>query len=303
MIREMLEIKNPAEVVRSIESFIRDNVKYFYKDGAILGISGGVDSALTAFLTVRALGRERVFALFLPDRDSDPQSKDDAYLVAKTLGIELKTVDITKILSAIGVYKLAPRGAALVPRKVKEEYVRSHYSAFNDEKETAFIKDLKGGEGNEELMRGIAYHRVKHRVRMVMWYFYGEQKNYLVVGCCNKTEKLTGYFVKYGDGGSDIDPIADLYKTQVRQLARFVGVPERIIEKAPSPDLVPGITDEFALGITYEKLDIILYGITNNISKQDIIKEGVSEKEIQYVKTLMKLSEHMRKMPKTPFGG
>jgi NAD+ synthase len=302
MIKEMLEIKNPANTVEQIELFIRENVKYFYKDGAVLGISGGIDSALTAFLTVHALGKDRVFALFLPDRDSDPQSKKDAQLVADTLGIKLKTIDITKILSAIGVYKLAPKAAAFVPRKAKEQYVRSHYSAFSDKNETAFIKDLKGGEGNKELMRGIAYHRVKHRVRMVMWYFYGEQKNYLVVGCCNKTEKLTGYFVKYGDGGSDIDPIANLYKTQVKQLARFVGVPEQIIQKAPSPDLVPGITDEFALGISYNKLDIILYGLEKGLSEQDILNEGISEKEIEYVKEMMKLSAHMREMPKTPFG-
>lgn len=302
MIKKMLEIKNPDKTLKSIEAFIRENVKRFYKDGAILGISGGLDSAITAFLTVRALGKDRVFALFIPDRDSDPKSKEDAYLVADTLGIKLKTIKITKILAEIGTYRLTPRTAAFVPRKMKEKYVYSHYTSYNDERETAFIKNLKGGAGNEEMTRYIAYPRVKHRIRMVVLYFYGEQKNYIVLGCCNKTEKLTGYFVKYGDGGSDIDPIADLYKTQVRQLARFVGVPQRIIEKAPSPDLVPGMTDEFALGIEYEKLDIILYGLMKGLSKEDILKEDVSEKEIEYVKMLMELSEHMREMPRTPFG-
>jgi NAD+ synthase len=113
--------------------------------------------------------------------------------------------------------------------------------------------------------------------------------------------KLTGYFVKYGDSGSDTDPIAHLYKVQIKELAKFVGVPDRIVEKAPSPDLIPGITDEFALQMKYETLDQILFAIEHNIPEEEIIKQvNVSKKEINYVKELIKLSEHMRNLPPSP---
>lgn len=299
-IKEELKLKYPGEVVSIITDFIKENVKKFNRDGAVIGVSGGIDSALSAYLTVKALGKENVLALFMPERDSHPQSEKDAKLVAEKLGIELKKIDITQILKAIGIYNIvpSPRG---IPRKIQEKYVLNKYKEFQDNEETTFLKDLKGGEGNEELRKGIAYHRIKHRVRMVLWYYYGELHNYLIIGNCNKSEKLTGYFVKYGDSGSDIDPLASLYKTQVKELAKFVNVPERIIEKAPSPDLVPGITDEFALQMKYETLDQILVGIEHNISDKEIMKQAnVTEKEINYVKELIKLSAHMRNLPPSP---
>jgi len=114
---------------------------------------------------------------------------------------------LTGILTDIGVYSLEPSPKG-IPRKIQEWYVLRKYKRFQTDEETAFLKDLKGGKKNEELKKGIAYHRIKHRLRMVLWYYHGELKNYLVVGNCNKTEILTGYFVKYGDSGSDIDPIA-----------------------------------------------------------------------------------------------
>jgi NAD+ synthase len=299
-IKEELKLKEPRKTISKITEFIRENVRKFHKDGAVIGLSGGIDSALDAFLAVKAIGREKVLALFMPERDSHPKSKKDAELVTKTLGIELKEINITPIIEATGAYKIVPSTFG-IPRKVQEKYVINRYKAHQDENETTFLKTLKGGEGDEELRKGIAYHRIKHRIRMAMWYYYGELYNYLVIGNCNKTEKLTGYFVKYGDSGSDIDPIAHLYKTQVKELARFVGVPERIIEKAPSPDLIPGITDEFALQMKYETLDQILFGLEHNISENEIMRQsGVSEKEINYVKELIKLSAHMRNLPPSP---
>ena len=142
---------------------------------------------------------------------------------------------------------------------------------------------------------------MKHRLRMVLLYSYAERENLLVVGTANKTEALTGFFVKYGDGAADIMPLLPLYKTQVRQLARFIHVPERIIDKAPTPDLIPGITDEFAIGISYEKLDIILSGLDTNMAVEDIAaKADVKQKTIEYVKELVAKSEHMRILPLVP---
>ncbi len=299
-IAEGLKIKNPEKAISVITEFIRKNVKAFHREGAVIGVSGGIDSALGAFLTVKAIGNENVLALFLPERDSSKQSEQDARLVAEKLGIKLKKIDITPIVKATGAYGIVP-SAFGIPRKVQEKYVINRYKAHQDEEETTFLKTLKGGEGSEEIRRGTAFHRIKHRIRMVMWYYYAELNNYIVIGNCNKSEKLTGYFVKYGDSGSDIDPIANLYKSQVKQLASYIGVPERIIEKAPSPDLLPGITDEFALQITYEKLDKILFGLEHDINEKEIMNQAnASEREINYVKKLVELSAHMRNLPPSP---
>jgi len=300
-ITEELKLKNPERVTSFIISFIKEQVKKFNREGAVIGLSGGVDSSLSAFLTVKAIGKENVLALFMPERDSHPQSKKDAELVAEKLGIDLKIINLTAILQIIGIYGLVPSPRGIIPRRFQEQYVLKKYKEYQDKNETAFLKNLKGGEGNLKFKKGIAYYRIKHRIRMVLWYYYGELNNYLIIGNCNKSEKLAGYFVKYGDSGSDIDPLAHLYKTQVRELAYFVRVPERIIEKAPSPDLMPGMTDEFALQMKYETLDQILYGIEKGFSNKEITKQtDTSEKEINYVKEIMRLSVHMRNLPPSP---
>ena len=299
-IKDRLKIKQPEKVVGTISQFIKDNVSKFYRDGAIIGLSGGIDSALTSFIAAKALGRENILALFMPERDSSSESEKDAKLVADILGIDLKVVSLTPILQEIGVYKLEPQ-TRFIPRKIQEKYVINKYIEFQDEHETTFMKGLKGGEGSRELMKGIAYHRIKHRLRMIMWYYYAELRNYLVIGCCNKTEKLTGYFIKYGDSGSDIDPIAGLYKSQVKELAEFVGVPEKVLKKTPSPDLMPGMTDEFALQMPYDTLDIVLFGLEHKIPDAEIEKEAnVTPGEINYVKKLTELSKHMRELPPVP---
>lgn len=299
-IRDNLKIKQPKIIVEIISGFIKESVTKFNRDGAIIGLSGGIDSALAAFLTVKAIGNENVSALFMPERDSSPFSERDARLISNKLNIDLKLVNLTDILNRIGIYRLEPP-PRFIPRKIQEKYVLDKYKRFQDENETTFLKDLKGGEGNHELMKGIAYHRIKHRLRMLMWYYYAELSNYLVIGCCNKTEKLTGYFVKYGDSGSDIDIITSLYKTQVREMAEYIGVPQEIIDKSPSPDLMPGMTDEFALQMKYETLDIILYGLEHEITEAEIQKEAdVTPKDMNYVKQLMGLSKHMRELPPSP---
>jgi len=299
-IKDGLKLKDPEKVTKRIVEFIREQVESFNREGVVLGLSGGIDSAVGAALSAMAVGRENTLTLFLPERDSALESRKDAKLVADKLGIQLLEVSLTGILTDIGVYSLEPSPKG-IPRKIQEWYVLRKYKRFQTDEETAFLKDLKGGKKNEELKKGIAYHRIKHRLRMVLWYYHGELKNYLVVGNCNKTEILTGYFVKYGDSGSDIDPIASLYKTQIFQLAKYLGIPEGIIKKPPTPDLMPGMTDEYALQIKYKALDQILYGLENEIPENQIEEEaGVTAKQVQYVKELKKWSYHMRNLPPSP---
>ncbi|MGC8576094.1 MAG: NAD(+) synthase [Caldisericum sp.] len=278
--------------------FIMKQVEKLNANGVIFGLSGGIDSSLVAFLLRRALPNDKILALFMGERDTHPQSLKHARIVSDALHIELKEINITGILKAIGVYSLEPP-PLFIPRKFQERYTINKYLQNQDEKETTFLKSLKGGAGNIEIMKGNAYLHTKHRIRAVLLYFYGEQMNYIVAGCCNKTEKLTGYFVKYGDSASDFDPIADLYKTQVRELSEFLGVPKEIIEKPPSPDLAPGLTDEFALQMPYEKIDMILYALEHNL-ESELKNENITEKEIEYIKTLRELSSHMRELPPYP---
>ncbi len=233
-----------------IIGFIRDSVtKYSYK-GAVIGISGGIDSAVVGKLAVEALGKGKVFGLLMPERDSSRDTIKDSKLVAKFLGIDFKVKRITSTLRAIGSYKLQP-SAFLIPQTIKEKYVKHKWEELSSD---PFLDDLRN-RGNEEFRKGLAYYRSKHRVRMISLYLEAEKRGYAVLGTTNKTELLCGLYVKWGDDSSDIEPIIHLFKTEVIDLARQLHIPDRIIEKPPSPDLIPGVTDENAFGMTIDDLD------------------------------------------------
>jgi NAD+ synthase len=298
LILEQLQI-DPEDVSQKLEGFIQTSVDNFNRDGAIIGLSGGLDSSVVLALSVTALGPDKVVGLIMPERDSNRQSERDAKRLAEGLGIRVEKVELTPILEEMGIYRHIPRkffaSKKLVGPAVKASY--KLYSAITGEKPL-----LSGLEGTKSglIRRANAYYRMKHRLRMVELYSYAERENRLVVGTANKTELLTGFFVKYGDSAADIMPLQSLYKTQVKQLARFLNIPKKIIDKAPSPDLIPGITDEFALGVTYEKLDLILFGLERNVETEEITKIGIKPETIEYVKELIRRSEHMRSSPLAP---
>jgi len=225
--------------------------------GAVIALSGGIDSALVATLASRVVD---VHALLLPDRSSTmPQDMVDAMAMAKDLGIDYETIEIGDLIEA--VYQKRP--------KVGPQECR------------------------------LAYANVKPRIRMIMNYFAANLDGRVVLGTGNKTELFMGYFTKYGDGGVDILPIADLYKTRVRQIARHVGVPEPIITKAPSAGLWAGQTDESEMGATYEEIDSVLYSVFDLGMSLDSVEKatGVSDSTIKMVIERVKISEHKRNMP------
>ena len=293
---------NPEQVALSLENFVREHVDKLERDGVILGLSGGIDSAVVAELCKRAVGPERTLALLMPEKDSEKEHVQDALDFGKGLGIETRLINITPYLKKMGIYKFAPLSAVPFSRKLRGFLIKKliHYyeGRTGEHPFSASMVGLKGKEFGSFISHKVAYYRIKHRMRMILLYYYGEIENRLVVGSANKSEYEIGYFVKHGcDDATDIMPLINLYKTQVRDLARYLNIPSRIIEKPPSPDVLPGIIDEEAIGIPYEKLDLILLALEKGWEGDEITKVlGIEEKKIIYVKNLVRKSEHMRKL-------
>ena len=293
---------NPEQVALSLENFVREHVDKLERDGVILGLSGGIDSAVVAELCKRAVGPERTLALLMPEKDSEKEHVQDALDFGKGLGIETRLINITPYLKKMGIYKFAPLSAVPFSRKLRGFLIKKliHYyeGRTGEHPFSASMVGLKGKEFGSFISHKVAYYRIKHRMRMILLYYYGEIENRLVVGSANKSEYEIGYFVKHGcDDATDIMPLINLYKTQVRDLARYLNIPSRIIEKPPSPDVLPGIIDEEAIGIPYEKLDLILLALEKGWEGDEMTKVlGIEEKKIIYVKNLVRKSEHMRKL-------
>ncbi|MGB9595389.1 MAG: NAD(+) synthase [Candidatus Poribacteria bacterium] len=283
-----------------IQRFIKDKIKELNKNGAIIGLSGGIDSAVVAKLAVESLGSDKVKALLLPERDTNKENMSDALAFAKELKIDMFKVNITGILRQVGTYRIF-FPYSLLPKTIKRklsdiQYKRLIKMGF----EKVFLEILRGSE-NTDISKIRAYLGSKVRTRMVVTYFYADLWNLLVLGTVNKSELMLGYFIKYGDAGVDIAPIADLYKTEIFDFARFLKIPEKIINKAPSADLSPGITDEGSLGITYQSIDRILLGIEKGLSDDEICYLTDERLEdVQYIRSLTIYSKPMRELPYSP---
>ena len=249
---------NPHHTRDTITAFIRARISESGASGAVIGLSGGIDSAVAAYLTVEAVGKENVLAIMLPVQDLTPgYDTDDATSVANQLGIEYRVIEIGSVLHTL---------SGVVP----------DYDA-----------DVAVANGN-----------LTARIRMCVLYYYANLMNRLVIGTGNRTELLLGYATKHGDAGVDMEPIGDLYKTEVFELAGFLGVPERIIRKAPSARLWAGQTDEGELGMRYPDIDRILRMIVDERLSMDEIKaRGVPVDAARHLTNLIRISEHKRCPP------
>ena len=265
-------------ILSFLERFMED---YGY-GGFVLGISGGVDSAAVAGLLVRLVPPGRIRALILPERDSNPESVEHAKLVCETFGLDCEVRNITPILKKLGIYSLQPP-ATFVPYKVKKEYALKKWAQKGGE--MAYELDIEE-KGDEEFRKGVAYYRAKHRVRMCVLYMEAELRGYAVAGTTNRTEWLTGLYVKWGDDATDVEPLLHLYKSEVFELARALGVPKEVVEKPPSPDLIPGLTDEMAFGMSYMELDGILRAIEDG---GDLSK--FEERKVERARRLLQLGK------------
>jgi NAD+ synthase len=249
---------------RVIAEFIRGQLRQAGFERAVLGLSGGIDSALVAYLVAEAIGRERLLTVLMPYRTSSPASRGDAEEVVRRLGCASELVDISPMVD--GYF-----GADGVP-------------------------GAAGAEGLDasSLRRG----NLMARMRMSVLYDRSADWRGLVVGTGNKTESLIGYTTLFGDSACAFNPIGDLYKSQVRQLSAAIGVPEAIIRKAPSADLWPGQTDETEAGFTYHELDRLLFWrIDKRRSVEEMVAIGFDRDTVERVDRMVAGAEFKRQVP------
>jgi len=293
----------PDKETKRITSFIKECLKKLKREQIFIGLSGGLDSAVVLELCTRVLDNKKISVLIMPDKDSYKQHIKDAIRTAERLNVNYKIINITKHQRVFRSYNLSFYNKFFIPRFISEKLSKIAYSYYVEKtKKNPFIDAMISNKSSEKIffskyvIQMNAYYRIKHRIRMLLLYKHAEIKNGLVVGAANKTEFLTGFFVKHGcDDAADVMPILHLYKTQVRLLAEYLSIDEGIINKAPSPDIIPGIDDEFAFGFDYKTLDLCLLGLEMKIRDEELSRIlNIPKENIQYVKLLLKNSEHMR---------
>lgn len=246
-------------IVEKIENFLNKKLDETGAEGFVIGVSGGLDSAVTAKLAVEAVGSDKVFGWVMPGDPSNPKNIDDAQDLCKNLGLNYRKVDIEPTI---------------------QKFVDS--TPFNPKKET---------RGN-----------LRARVRMVYEYIDANENNLLVLGTGNKSEIKIGYFTKYGDGAVDLNPLADLYKTEVKELAAYIGLDPKFVQKQPTAGLWENQSDEGELKATYEKIDSILKKLLEEeLSVNEICeKTEIKKSEVLRVQKMYEKSDHKRTMPPFP---
>jgi NAD+ synthase len=284
-------------------------------DGFILGLSGGIDSTVLATLAVRAVSPNHVHAHYLFDRSSDKNLHTHAQAVANWLGLDLQMMDIDPAMEEIGIYHSLPMRITSRSGALNRLLHDAYRLIFG---ETPFISTLRAGHRNTTIptrsKQGFEVAirdpetamNIRHRYRREVLEEEAEKHNQLLIGAANRTEWKLGWFVKDGIDDLPIQPLKGLYKTQIRQLAAYLEVPEEIREQPPSPDMIHGITDEYALGMRFTKLDLALDCLEGGIPEGALATFGITSSELDHVRAMNTLSSWKRtpsNMPPPVDGG
>ncbi len=281
--KDILRIENIDTVVNNLTERLKNDVSFLLRRrGAIVGISGGIDSSVTLALAVKALGPEHVVGIIMPEKDSSSDSKDLALKLAGKFGVKTIEENITGALDGFECYKRRDEAVAKVfPKYNPATYqMKIGIKAVSNNLPPVFsvtIIDKNGVSQSKmlppnEYMQIVAASNFKQRARLSMLYYHADRLHYAVIGTPNKHEVEQGFFVKYGDGGADVMPIAHLYKSQVYQVAEHLGVPQEIIDRTPTTDTYTAeqTQEEFFYQMPYHEMDLIWYGYENNISPEEV---------------------------------
>ena len=286
-----------AMVVDQIVSAIRTLVlKDLRRKGAVLGLSGGIDSSVVAALSVRALGAARVLGLLMPERDSSEDSLLLGRFVGDHLGIKTMVEDITPLLAGAGCYRRRDEMIQQVIPHYAPDYKckivlpgllqQASYRLFS------VVVQSPDGQVTKARLPLEAYHGIvaatnfKQRIRKMMEYYYADRLNFAVMGTPNRLEYDQGFFVKNGDGSADVKPIAHLYKTQVYQLAEYLGIPEDIRNRPPTTDTysLSQSQEEFYFSLPYDKMDLCLYGKNHHVPSVEVARAvGLTAAQVEIV--------------------
>ncbi len=281
-------------ITRALQVFLREQLK---RTGYVIALSGGIDSSVAAALCVRAVGKDRVFGLLMPERDSSADTMRLSRLIAEHLQIAFAEENITPVLETLGCYERRNRAVREVIPEFGDDWkcklllpsILNHKAGFR-----IFCVQVQSpnGECRQARLTPAAYRGIvaatnfKQRVRKMLEYYHADRLHYAVAGTPNRLEYDQGFFVKGGDGLADVKPLAHLYKTQVYALGRYLGIPEEICSRPPTTDTysMPQSQEEFYFSLPYDKMDLCLYAYNHRIAPEEAASHiGLTAEQVQRV--------------------
>lgn len=293
---ETLKLDVEKEAVRITDKIKTIVSKDLKRQGLIVAMSGGIDSSTVAGLCVKALGKERVFGLLMPEKHSSDDTLNLSRSVADAFGIETIYENISPILESLGCYKkqddafkkIIPeygegcKVKIVLPSVLDSDTLR----LFSVVAQSPDGKITKKRLSQKAYLEVVAATNFKQRVRKMLEYYHADRLNFAVTGTPNRLEYDQGFFVKLGDGAADIKPIAHLYKSQVYQMATYLGIPEKILRRPPTTDTysMPQSQAEFYFSLPYDKMDLCLYGLNNNVQEGEVAEAvGITVEQLKRV--------------------
>jgi len=315
--KKILHIQRIETKIASVTQKLKEDVLMVLKrKGAVVGISGGIDSSVTLALTAKAIGPENVIGILLPEKDSSNESKELALKLADQLGVKTIEENITAALEGFGCYRRRDEAVKVVfPQYDPQEYAMKigiSPDGIRRNLPPVFSLTIVDQHGNEkkkllpvkECLQIIAASNFKQRCRMSMLYYHAERLHYAVIGTPNKHEVEQGFFVKHGDGAADIMPISHLYKTQIYQLAEHLNIPKEIIRRTPTSDTYSAeqTQEEFFFQLPFHEMDLLWYGYENGYDASEVgAALGKNEEEIKSIfgnfQRKQRTTEYLRMTP------